>query len=663
MIKLVTFTSVAVTILYTSALASEVSSIDAVTLSSGGVAEISRKPVVSSDGKVEIEVPLAQVDDVLKSLVLKGGKGKIKNISLAGPSPIDETFKHLPFKQSDLSSVSSLLTSISGTSVSVSSNGKTVRGKVLGVETVAIADGAKFYQLTLLEQDEKIQTIKLGEDTSFSVDDAEMKSKILGAAASIERSKSDGSRRIRIAVSDLSDTDTRLAYVVASPIWKTAYRVLTLPDGKARLQAWAVLENASGEDWKDVKLTLTSADPVTLKQRLHQIYWKERAEVAVNTATVNAFEADTGNLNNRLRSMPASEKAAVFENDEQMMDMARVPAPAISGYGGSSAAGSQNSAVAAASEHDTSASFALPGTFDLTNGDSLSVPIADAQIDAEMVSIYRSGNNSVHPIAAIMLKNSSDNSLPGGILTVYDSQAGYVGDAELLSLPKDDTRIAAFATDRKVTVTQEQEPTRQINDIKVVDGIAHISEKLRETTTYRISGALDGDRTVVIEHPSRDGWSFSSDAESGRTVSHRRLKASVKAGQERSVVAVDERIQNERYGLIDIDPATLVSWSSSAADKNVADKFTKLAKAQREKVEKERQLQSSEEKLQSLQDEQNRIRQNIAAVPENSDLKGKYLAMLDESETSIAEVLKKRETDQAEIDRFSRDLREQVRNF
>ncbi len=159
-----------------------------------------------------------------------------------------------------------------------------------------------------------------------------------------------------------------------------------------------------------------------MKQRLHQIYWKERAEVAVNTATVNAFEADTGNLNNRLRSMPASEKAAVFENDEQMMDMARVPAPAISGYGGSSAAGSQNSAVAAASEHDTSASFALPGTFDLTNGDSLSVPIADAQIDAEMVSIYRSGNNSVHPIAAIMLKNSSDNSLPGGILTVYDSR-------------------------------------------------------------------------------------------------------------------------------------------------------------------------------------------------------------------------------------------------
>lgn len=100
-------------------------------------------------------------------------------ISLAGPSPLDETFKQLPFKQSDLSSVSSLLSSISGTSVSVSSNGKTVRGKVLGVETGAIADGAKFYQLTVLDQDEKIQTIKLGEDTSFTVDDAEMKSKIL----------------------------------------------------------------------------------------------------------------------------------------------------------------------------------------------------------------------------------------------------------------------------------------------------------------------------------------------------------------------------------------------------------------------------------------------------------------------------------------------------
>ncbi|MCV9910434.1 DUF4139 domain-containing protein [Brucella sp. HL-2] len=664
MIKLITLTSLAVTLLSSTVLASGSGTIDAITLSSGGVAEISRKPTVSNDGIVEIEVPLNQVDDVLKSLVLKGGKGAIKSISLAGPNPLEETFRQLPFSPSSLSSMSAFLSSIPGTSVTVSSVGKTVKGKVLGVEAVVKSDDAKFHVLTVLDQDGQIQTIKLGEDTSLSVDDAEMKLKLTNATTALGRGSNDSARVIRITVGDLAATDSRLAYVVAAPIWKTAYRILTEPNGKARLQAWAVVENASGEDWKDVKLTLTSADPVTLKQRLHQIYWKDRAEVIVDTATNNVVEADTGNLANRVRVRPAaSEKAAVFESDEQMADVMRAPAPAISGYGGGSATANPSGAVAAASENDTSASFTLPGTFSLTNGDSLSVPIADAQIDAEMISIYRNGSSNIHPVAAIMLKNSTGNSMPGGILTVYDSGAGYVGDAQLLNLPKDDTRIAAFATDRKVTITQEQEPTRQITDIKVVDGIVRISEKMRETTTYRISGALDADRTVIIEHPVRVGWSFSSQADDGKTVSHHRLKASVKAGEEQSVVAVDEQLRSESFGLIDVDPTALLSWSSSASDKGVAEKFSQLAKVRQQQIDKQLELQRSEEKLQDLQGEQGRIRENIAAVPENSDLKAKYLTMLEESESSISEVSKTRETSKVDIDRFTKELREQIRNF
>ena len=58
MIKLITLTSLAVTLLSSTVLASGSGSIDAITLSSGGVSEISRKPAISDDGIVEIEVPL-----------------------------------------------------------------------------------------------------------------------------------------------------------------------------------------------------------------------------------------------------------------------------------------------------------------------------------------------------------------------------------------------------------------------------------------------------------------------------------------------------------------------------------------------------------------------------------------------------------------------------
>jgi hypothetical protein len=664
MIKLITLTSMAVTLLSSTVLASSSESIDAITLSSGGVAEISRKPTVSNDGIVEIEVPLNQVDDVLKSLVLKGGKGAIISISLAGPNLLEETFRQLPFSPSSLSSMSAFLSSIPGTSVTVSSAGKTVKGKILGVETLNKSDGENFHVLSVFDQDGHIQTIKIGEDTSLSIDDAEMKLKLTNAATALGRASNDSARVIRITVRDLSALDSRLAYVVAAPIWKTAYRILTEPDGKARLQAWAVVENASGEDWKDVKLTLTSADPVTLKQRLHHIYWKDRAEVIVDTATNNVVEADTGNLANRVRSRPtASEKAALFESDEQAGETVHAPAPVISGYGGGSMAVNPSGEIAAVSENDTSAIFELPGTFSLINGDSLSVPIADAQIEAEMISTYRNGSSNIHPVAAIMLKNSTGYSLPSGILTVYDSGAGYVGDARLLNLPKGDTRIAAFATDRKVAITQEQEPTRQITDIKVVDGIVRISEKLRETITYRISGALDADRAIIIEHPIRVGWSFSSQADDGKTVSHHRLKALVKAGEEQSVVAVDERIRSESFGLIDVDPTALLSWSSSATDKDIAEKFSQLAKVRQQQIDKQLELQRSDEKLQYLQGEQSRLRDNIAAVPENSDLKAKYLTMLEESERAISEMSKASEASKVDLDRFAKELKQQIRDF
>lgn len=62
-----------------------------------------------------------------------------------------------------------------------------MKGKVLGVETVANADDAKFHLLTVLDQNDQIQTIMLGDDTSLSVDDAEMKLKLANATVAMGR--------------------------------------------------------------------------------------------------------------------------------------------------------------------------------------------------------------------------------------------------------------------------------------------------------------------------------------------------------------------------------------------------------------------------------------------------------------------------------------------
>lgn len=647
-------------------LADDNGAIRAITLSSGGLAQVSRSADVNRDGVIRLEVPLDQVDDILKSLVVNGAAGSVAGMSLAGPQPLQETFKGLPFSLEALSSVPSLLTSMQGARVSVTSGGKTVEGSILGIEARKANEKATAHLLTVIDKDGAVETLALGEDASVRFDDPDTRAKLAKAVTAVARGKNDRTRAIDIKVNGAKNSgDIGLTYVVPSPIWKTAYKVVIDGKDKARLQAWTVLENASGEDWKGIKLTLTSAEPVTLRQGLHQLYWRDRQDVPVNTASNNVLGPDSGDLSNRRRL--ASGAAAPAPAGTVMYGAKRVadaPASATDELARPAepmqvAAGNPT----AATESDISATFELPGTYDLANGDTLSVPIMDADVEADMVDMYRAGGSLRNPIAAVMLKNTTGVSMPAGILTLYDSKTGYIGDSQLSALPKDDTRLASFATDRKVSISEQQTPKEEIASLKVSDGVMNATVKYRQTTTYTISGALDGERTVIIEHPIRDGWSFSSAESFGKTATHQRLKAVVPAGAEKVLTAVDEQLQSNSYALVDVEPDLLLGWSASTSDKALTDKLTHLADARKRQVAVQNELASLDSEIEKTVNEQERIRRNLGAVPDNSDLKKRYLKALADSEDQIAAMNERRDTVQQESDRKGDRVTEIIRTF
>ena len=45
----------------------------------------------------------------------------------------------------------------------------------------------------------------------------------------------------------------RVGYIQETPIWKTTYRLVLPDEKKPFLQGWAIVENTSEEDWKDVQ--------------------------------------------------------------------------------------------------------------------------------------------------------------------------------------------------------------------------------------------------------------------------------------------------------------------------------------------------------------------------------------------------------------------------
>src|SRR5690606_2109676 len=87
-----TVLAVALAAWHSMGVAAQADRITSFTLSSGGLAQIERQIHVSGQDSIKLPVPLEQVDDVLKSLVVRDPGGQATRIVLDGESPVKEAF-------------------------------------------------------------------------------------------------------------------------------------------------------------------------------------------------------------------------------------------------------------------------------------------------------------------------------------------------------------------------------------------------------------------------------------------------------------------------------------------------------------------------------------------------------------------------------------------
>ncbi len=74
----------------------------------------------------------------------------------------------------------------------------------------------------------------------------------------------------------------RLSYVTEAPSWKPSYRVVVGKTGKVDLQGWAIVDNTSGEDWRDVKLGVGASSAMSFRFDLKGLRLVERETLHEN---------------------------------------------------------------------------------------------------------------------------------------------------------------------------------------------------------------------------------------------------------------------------------------------------------------------------------------------------------------------------------------------
>ncbi|RUP20326.1 MAG: DUF4139 domain-containing protein [Methylobacterium sp.] len=607
--------------------------IRAVTLSSGGLAEVTQVHPVDGDATIGLDARSEQIDDILKSLVVRDPVGTVGALRLDGLDQADETLRTMPFTADDLSAPARLLGKLQGVPIRIQSGGRTLEGRVLGVsERNAGTETGEVAILTVLTGTGTLESVPIEDGAAVTIQDPAMAAKIAEAIAAAGTAKVGDVHRVEVDVSGGGQREVRLTYVVAAPVWKTSYRIVDGGGGRANLQAWAIIENALGADWAGVDVTLSSGSPVALLQRLHRRYWRKRPEAPVMVEDVGMPDLDPGTVAPRSVARLRAPAPAAAPLPAPMARMDTRAESAEPSYDAAAA-----TAGAAASEGDVAANFTLPHPVDLRAGSTLSVPFIDTEIEAERVALWQPGRG-IHPTAAFRIRNSATATLPAGLITLYDREAGYLGDARLPATPVGEQRLASFALDRKVAVQAETEPSQALTQITVVDGVARATVIAREVTTYTIKGAPDAARSVIIEHPRREGWTLTASARDSETPTAYRLKVAVPAGGTAETRAVLEHVQIDAYDLVDADEALLVRWAALATDPKLGGKLKTLSQARAEVAAATRTVEEIGEREAKVQAEQERIRSNLGAVPKDSELARRYLTRMGGQEDELAKL-------------------------
>src|ERR1700730_15530390 len=175
-------------------------SLERIMLSSGGVGYFEYEAVVDGNATLSLDVPLDQVDDILKSLVVYDDGGTAGEVTLPGREPLTQSFVDLPFDRAALDSAPALLNALQGAEVRVT-GAKPMSGRLLRVveETARGADGlvTPRDRVTLLT-DSGIEQFILEDADSIAFVDPELQKNVAAALSRLASHRSDGRRRLTL---------------------------------------------------------------------------------------------------------------------------------------------------------------------------------------------------------------------------------------------------------------------------------------------------------------------------------------------------------------------------------------------------------------------------------------------------------------------------------
>jgi hypothetical protein len=170
-------------------------------------------------------------------------------------------------------------------------------GTIVGVEVRKVTDAKGNVEekefLTILAKD-GLRTLPLEGVTRIKLVDALLQAELEKALAVLALAHDNERKSVQVSFRGKGQRQVRVGYVHEAPVWKTSYRLVLGEEqgadraagtgrkadtAKALLQGWAIVENTTDHDWKDVRVELVSGRPISFVMDLYQPLFLRRPVV------------------------------------------------------------------------------------------------------------------------------------------------------------------------------------------------------------------------------------------------------------------------------------------------------------------------------------------------------------------------------------------------
>jgi hypothetical protein len=339
-----------------------------------------------------------------------------------------------------------------------------------------------------------------------------------------------------------------VGYIAEAPVWRPSYR-LVLGKGPAHLQLWGIVQNLSGEDWTDTKLTLVADAPLALTAGLERPVIPGRPVLTDDGGAIAVLPQAETTLAQEPAPPPPAEapegapapsvpKAAMapasrsMEKKEARRSRLSAHRGVLGAIGDAESSALEDvfsggnarqvaavpsrarnlAALAAVAVSGGATRYELPNPVTVPDNHATMLLLADKEVPGEATYLFAPDggvpDSASHPFRVARFTNKTGGLLERGPLAFF-GEGGFLGQGVIDPLPDGASATVPFGLERGLAVERSSEYIQEgARLFQVEAGNLVIERQVGPRTRYKVKSGVDQPHTLWLKHPRQNGMKF-----------------------------------------------------------------------------------------------------------------------------------------------------------